>query len=1076
MLSGAGLHTTHWTYVRLMAVTLAFGLGLSACGDDDDDDTGPGGGTDTDTTGGTTGTGTTGDTTDTTPTDTTTTDTGTGTETGDTSETETTGTETETTGTEDPNVTVINANSITGAPVEIKFDEWGVPHIYAENEKDLYFANGYVMARHRMFQMAFFRALSEGSFSELLGPDSILSGVSALTADANLRVWQRRRAAQALYDSLPANDPTRVALDSFSAGVNFFLDNAKWIETGVEFVGLNIQPNQIRRWTGVDSLSFARYQTYDLSNGYISEPDLAEQVLSAQGAYGESPRAGLEEDLLTFQPAGQFSTLDGAETPTGRKATGFKATAATGAKSGARRLYANVRGGGAQKLVRDAAFVYNLSRDISARFFGGDTASHGSNNWIISPGLTKSGHAILANDTHLSMTVPSVWFELHLNTKKAGGDLNVVGTGFAPTPSVVLGHNETGAWGATVNANDVIDWYVDAITARDAKGFVQKVSAGDGAKTLQSLPETFKFRKAEDTVGLKSCEKTAQDNFTGTLSTIHPYTVQDLGNDQCSLTVNYLAVPGAGIIQSVGEQTTVNGEVFTDAVISARWTGYEPSNELEAFYKMAKSTDATTFQAAAESFKVGGQNFVYANTNGDIYYTTQLYIPTRPEAALSDETPPWFPYPGSAGREWIGRVPNEDIPKVLNPFKGYLVTANNDVDFATRAPNPLQYYRDTNEPYRAFFHTDGYRAKSIVEDIEKLIDRDGEAGITLEESIAVQQSGKSSILEDYVPLLQDTLAYLDQLATPTPSAFAPTTALAPQGDYDAKALWEANKASLADALGYLDTFSDPTSPIAYIGYAGLDVGAGAPPQAEIDNSIAMTIGSVWMNYFFVNTLGDELDTIGIGLGDTQVAKAMARIALREELTSGRGGDGHSILFDDDTTIQIQETRAYIVVKSLVDALAWITSQGGKPEGFPSTAITDWRWGHIHTLTLEQIAGQTNFNVPPPGDTKYPKGLPRNGDGSSANVANYGYFDRSFGGDFKQGSGGPAIKMNVELKPGQIKMFNTIPGGQMDAVKSAPNVNDQIYQLWIQNKVHQVWFYDDEVEANTVRRWILKKGS
>lgn len=323
------------------------------------------------------------------------------------------------------------------APVSLLRDRWGVPQIYAANEHDLFFAQGYVHAQDRLWQMEFDRRISSGRLAEMIGAGLVPTDKYVLTLGI-------RRAAQRDWQLLEPE--TRSLLAAYAQGVNAFVAGHRG-RLPVEFslFGTDFSP-----WTPIDVLAWGKMTAYSLSLNAGLE------LLRAQlGA-----RLGAATAARLMPPyEGPVILPSAAPEPAAR-------TAATGA------VPAPIPGDAAAKaaLVPGAATVKPemvlgataAKSGLLEALTGAPTLGAGSNAWVVHGSRTASGKPLLVNDTHLGLAMPSVWYENGLH----GGRFDVVGFSFPGVPGVLIGHNRSIAWGISSMCGDVEDVYVETRNAR----------------------------------------------------------------------------------------------------------------------------------------------------------------------------------------------------------------------------------------------------------------------------------------------------------------------------------------------------------------------------------------------------------------------------------------------------------------------------------------------------------------------------------------------------------------------------------------------------------------------------------
>jgi len=470
--------------------------------------------------------------------------------------------------------------------VEISRDKWGVPHVFAQNEHDLFFAQGYVHAQDRLWQMEFSRRIGAGRLSEVLGE-------ATLKSDRFLRTVGLYRAAQADLQVLPAEIIS--VLQAYTDGVNAFISTHQ-TRLPLEFMLLGFRPDP---WTPVDSLAWGKVMCMDLGGNWESE------LLRAQliAALGEDK---MRELLPPYPDQGPFIIPPEAKSY-GRLDTSLLAD------------YREVK-----------ALVGTWGQYL------------GSNNWVVDGSKTATGRPMLANDPHLGIQMPSIWYEIHL----VAGDLDVVGASFPGVPGVIIGHNRHIAWGVTNVGPDVHDLYVEKINPDN--------------------PNQYEFEgRWED------------------MTIIHEEIKVKGRDDPVELTV----------------RLTRHGPIMTPVLSEAteqlalRWTALEGGQLFRSVYLLNHARNWEEFREALRYWQAPSQNFVYADTEGNIGYQMPGDIPIRTKGEGL------VPVPGWTGEyEWTGYIPFEELPFVYNPPTHYVVTANNKV-----VPDSYPYFisHEWAEPFRA---------------------------------------------------------------------------------------------------------------------------------------------------------------------------------------------------------------------------------------------------------------------------------------------------------------------------------------------------------------------------------------
>ncbi len=293
------------------------------------------------------------------------------------------------------------------APVQVIRDEWGVPQIYAANEHDLFFAQGYTHAQDRLWQMEFNRHVSGGRLSELFG-------LPVLSADKALRTFGLRREAE--RELALMSPQTRAILEAYAQGVNAYVASHRG-QLPVEFTILGVAPQP---WTPLDSVAWSKMIALSLGQNHTMEIMRARLTakLGADGARQLLPPYPDGEGVIISPQAGGY---------------GSASTVAAGAVP-----------------------------PILAAYLGPPSSARGSNNWVVSGSRTATGHPLLANDTHLGLNMPSEWYENGLHA----GRFEVAGFSFPGVPLVLIGHNRKIAWGISNMCGDTQDLYVEEMNDR----------------------------------------------------------------------------------------------------------------------------------------------------------------------------------------------------------------------------------------------------------------------------------------------------------------------------------------------------------------------------------------------------------------------------------------------------------------------------------------------------------------------------------------------------------------------------------------------------------------------------------
>jgi penicillin amidase len=477
--------------------------------------------------------------------------------------------------------------------VEVRFDRFAVPHVFAGSDTDAWRAVGYLQARDRLWQMELYRRAASGRLSELLGEATIAVDQRFLTL--GLRLAAEREWARTPH-------VIRTAFESFAAGVNTVIGaDRRAMPLEHQLLGIAAEP-----WTPIDSLAISKLFAWRL---------------------GENHRAELLRYALVEELGPRAMELFPG-------ATG--ATGALGAKGAT----------GAQGAI-GAAGAYPpglewLSPDAHAM----------SNSWVVHGSRTASGRPILANDPHLAIEMPSVWWEVHV----VSDSLNVAGVTIPGIPFVVIGHNARVGWGLTNVGSDVQDFFVEQLDPSR-----QRYRVGDEWVPLEVRRHDIRIsgRDAPITFEVRS--------------------------------TRHGPVRNANDWQEVHAGDPSLSDTLGETALALKWDPVLDGNAAAAFDGLARATNWPEFLDAVRLFSAPAQNFVYADVDGNIGYAMSGLLPAR---AGSDGT---LPVPGvPRDADWHGWV-SDPLPSRLNPPSGQIVTANNEVD----RDLPYVVTRDWVAPFRA---------------------------------------------------------------------------------------------------------------------------------------------------------------------------------------------------------------------------------------------------------------------------------------------------------------------------------------------------------------------------------------
>ncbi|MGH2515936.1 MAG: penicillin acylase family protein, partial [Ktedonobacterales bacterium] len=515
--------------------------------------------------------------------------------------------------------------------VSVLRDQWGVPHITAATLHDVAFAQGYVTAQDRLFQMEFNRRVAQGRLAEMFGPGS---NNSLIQDDEVLRTLGLYRSAMGERDALALSDTRTLGeLQAYADGVNAFLTTHK-SSLPLEFTILGITPEP---WTIVDSLAYGRVVALSLDNQWYTKYALA-MVLAK---LGPDVTNTLFPAYPTTNPTLFTSSLqaNAVTSSSGQSASAPRANPTVSAASLANPAFARLAPG----VLTSTAAVHSLLGSISDAL--------GSNDWVVDGTKTTTGKPLLANDPHLGINMPAIWYEIGLRGP-AGED--VIGFSFPGVPGIVIGHNAYIAWGVTNVGADDTDLYLETL---DPTNYPGQYEYNGQWLQLTTRQETIKVRGA------------------------------------APITITVRSTNNGPLLNSV------IGDLKHSQAGALKWTALQPGYTFAGFFQLDFATDWSTFNAAIDNISIS-QNFVYADTAGNIGYRMSGLLPLRPTA--ND----YVPVDGSTPvNDWTGYVPQSQMPRLFDPPTHIIATANNQI-----TPPAASVYVTWN-------WDQGYRARRIVDDL-----------------------------------------------------------------------------------------------------------------------------------------------------------------------------------------------------------------------------------------------------------------------------------------------------------------------------------------------------------------------
>lgn len=462
------------------------------------------------------------------------------------------------------------------AGTRIHYDRRGVPHIFATTVPDAYRALGYVVARDRLFQLEMTTRAAAGTLTEV-------AGARALDADREMRMLGLPWSAERKFAALDTTSPSGRAIAAYTEGINAWIDGMRRADLPFEYRLLGTRP---ARWQAINVIHLLNRMGWTLS---YDTPELnRERAVALVG------RAAAEALYPVNAP------IQEPQIPTTRPAPRI-----------------DLRPLPPPGMPDDSAVAMALGQLARPVAEGGDAV--GSNSWAVSPGRSASGHALLAGDPHLDMTLPALWYEAHLVVP---GELDVHGATIVGAPWVVIGFNRDVAWTFTNGGTDAVDFYRETV---DDEQRPTRYRLDGEWRLLERRLEVFR----------------------------------GAGGD--TIAVDTLLITHRGPMRRTG-----------GAWLSMRWTLLEPSTESEAIHALAHTTSVAEWLEAMTRFLVPVQNALVADRAGHIALRTNGRMPIRPDArggaVIRDGK--------LSANDWRGFLPPERYPVAVDPHQGFLASAN----------------------------------------------------------------------------------------------------------------------------------------------------------------------------------------------------------------------------------------------------------------------------------------------------------------------------------------------------------------------------------------------------------------
>jgi len=466
--------------------------------------------------------------------------------------------------------------------VDVNMDDRLVPHVYAANDLDAYYVQGYLHARFRLWQMEFQTRVAGGRLSEILGEER-------LPIDRMFRRLGMVYGAEQTLANMEKNPEMKATVEAYAEGVNAYISSLKPQEIPFEYKLLDYKPE---KWTPLKTYLFLMFMSYDLT-ARGATADL--QMTNAKNYFGF-------DDFEKLYPNVQDS-LD----PIVSKGTVY-GTAAIVPQAPA---------------SKDSLYLGKGVNNSTALLPMVPDKDNGSNNWVVGGTKTKSGRPILSNDPHLGLNLPSLWYEMQIHTPTH----NTYGASFPGSPAVIIGFNDSIAWGVTNAGRDVLDYYDIQFKDSTMSSYLYN---GEWVEA-EHRQEVIKIKGKPDLV----------ENLA---MTVFGPVMYDQSYKNISTEGKYLAI---------------------------RWTAHKAGTGLQTFYQLNRAKNYDNYLDAISRWECPGQNFAFASKTGDIAIKQQGAFVAR-----WNRQGDFIQAGTDTSYAWQGIIPVTENALMVNPVRGFVSSAN----------------------------------------------------------------------------------------------------------------------------------------------------------------------------------------------------------------------------------------------------------------------------------------------------------------------------------------------------------------------------------------------------------------
>lgn len=883
------------------------------------------------------------------------------------------------------------------APADIVRDTYGVVHIYAQTRDDAFRVQGFTMARDRALQIELLRRAALGRLAEVFGEE--------LPDTIDRDIAMRTLGLGAIADQeLALMQPSlRSWVEAFADGVNQYFEAIRDGVAPMPPAGPPLRRTHFEPFSPSDVLAIDKLVQLSMSLPVAEEAELTRFVHAVRTGTDDDEalqrRKGMVADVLRFAPLRSATTVELVS-----------------------RSSPSPRGGPPVTHAIPSAYDPALDawRDVAAMV--GVRGAVGSNAWAVSPERSASAGVLLAADAHFALTSPPALWLVHMQITNQQGDPDgpfVAGAALAGLPGAAYGFHRDLAWAPVASYFDNADLYVEQLDTA-ATGVLFE----DAIVPIEVRTESILVAGGSEVV------------------------------------IEVRSVPHHGPLIPVLNDHQVAPLEPSSQALSVRWTGLEPTRDLEASLALLGSKGVEQALAVVGAAPSSVRGYVFADSNDTMYVGPMRIVKREPGAlawdALAYEgTLPCLALPGGGGAEWVGTIPQPLVPYARDPDAGFVIAANSDPTDGTHDNDPTNDSVGGEPLYLGARFDIGFRHGRLHDRLTEV-----ESPLTLEDAGLVQGDVRSELAAMLVPHLREAIERARK-ESETPGTYPSLTALVQSGRFD-----PANALSASELVRRWGVEADFET-LAGVKFA--DMGFSSD-ETQRTASRASLMFYTWLVHVVDGVFGDELTALGIegGLPDDLVMRSLVNLLERQPsaLATFDPEMRDSALWDDLST-PVLESRDERLVTALLDAWERLTAALGDD-------VDGWRWGVVHTVRMESFdPSWSALSIPAVTDGTFPDGFPRPGGLYTVDLGGFDVLSSPKQGKVAFGSSrGAALRFAVAFVPDGLEAVVALAGGQVADPEHA-NFRDGA-EYWRYNETHPLVHGRSDVLASVRSREVATK--